>query len=200
MSAEGRANIGAAVKLRWQDPEQREKMRAVGRRPAPTSETKLKMAEARRQIWDSPESRARRSEAMRRRWATEPNMGDRLAEARRRPETREKMRQARLRRKDFPRTDIEILLAREFRALGLSFEEQKPMFGRFIPDFVFEDGHLIVQADGEYWHRFERNRRYDGMLRDVIADTDWRLIRFGAVEIKADPAALASLGHRMLTE
>ena len=101
------------------------------------------------------------------------------------------MRQGRLRRKDFPRTDIEILLGDAMRKLGLKFEEQKPIFDRFIPDFTFEEGKLLVQADGEHWHRFERNRRYDEMLRDAIEGTGWRMIRFDARDIHADPAACA---------
>jgi very-short-patch-repair endonuclease len=197
LSPEARANIAAAVARRWQDPEQREKMRAVGKRPPPSETTKQKMIEARRAKWDHPEYRARRSEAMRRRWKAEPEMADRLADARRSPEARAKMRQARLRRR-FPPTDIEILLGDAMRSIGLTFEEQKPFMDRFIPDFTFEEGRLLVQADGEYWHRFERNRYFDRQLRIAIAGTPWRLMRFDATDIKADPKGCAWQVKRVL--
>lgn len=197
LSRETRQRMSEAVRRRWQDPEQRAKFTDRAYPPMP-EDLKPVLAELRRLTWNDPEHRAKRSEAMRRRWASEPGMADRLAEARRRPEVREKMRQGRLRRTDFPRTDIEILLGDAMRSLGLTFEEQKPMFGRFIPDFVFEDGKLLVQADGEYWHRFERNRRYDAMLREAIAGTDWHLLRFDAAQIHADAFGCARIVQNAL--
>ena len=166
-------------------------MRAVGKRPGPSPEQIVRMQAARAATWNSPKAKANRSAAMKRRWVNEPEMADRLAEARRRPEAREKMRQSRLNRTDFKRTDIETLLGDAMRALGLKFEEQKPFMGRFIPDFTLEEHGLLVQADGEYWHRFERNRHYDRELRLAIEGTGWWLIRFDANEIKADPNACA---------
>ena len=186
-----RQRMSEAVRRRWQDPEQRAKF--TDRDYAPiTPETRAKMNEARAATWHSPEAKAKRSAAMQERWRRDHDrMTANLAESRRTPEAREKFRQWRLRRRDFPPTDIELLLQREFDALGLAYEFQKPIFDRFIPDFTFEEAKLLVQADGEHWHRFERNRRYDEMLRDAIEGTGWRMIRFDARDIHADPAACA---------
>ena len=160
---------------------------------------KRKMNDAKLAAFKTPAAKANRSAAMKRRWASDPEMSERLAASRRTPEAREKFRQWRLRRTDFKRTDIEILLGDAMRAIGLKFEEQKPFMDRFIPDFTFPTSRLLVQADGEYWHRFERNRRYDRALRDAIEGTRWRLIRFDAAAIKADPHACAAKVWKELT-
>lgn len=192
MRPETRARISEAVQRRWNDPEQREKMRAVGKRPPPSPENIEKMAAARLAKWNDPAYKARRSAAMKKRWAkNHDTMAATLAETRRRPEVREKMRQGRLNRTDFKRTDIEILLGDAMRSIGLEFAEQRPFLARFIPDFTFEKSMLLVQADGEYWHRFKRNREYDRRLRKALEGTGWIVLRFNAKDIHNDPFGIA---------
>lgn len=107
--------------------------------------------------------------------------------------TREKIRQARL-KQHFPQrmTSIEGALYREFKKRRLKFEMHKTMFGRWQPDFVFEDVKLIVQADGDYWHRqrpgaLERDARFNEAARAA----DWTVWRFAETEIEMHPEACA---------
>ncbi|KKN16115.1 hypothetical protein LCGC14_0979100 [marine sediment metagenome] len=102
------------------------------------------------------------------------------------PETREKIRQARLRQSPQPKkaTGIELRLEHEFRKRRLKFEMHKTMFGRFQPDFVFESVKLIVQADGDYWHRQRPGQlEKDARFNEMAASDGWTVWRFAETEI-----------------
>ncbi len=107
------------------------------------------------------------------------------------PETREKIRQARL-RQTLPTkmTKLEQSLRTEFKKRRLKFEMNKTMFSRWQPDFVFEAVKLIVQADGDYWHRqstvnVERDQRFNTMAHQE----GWTVWRFAETEIRQHPEA-----------
>ncbi len=107
------------------------------------------------------------------------------------PEHREKMRQARL-KQHFPAkmTSIEVTLYQQFRKRRLKFEMHKSMFGRWQPDFVFESVRLIVQADGDYWHRQRPSQRAKDHRFDEMAHADgWTVWRFAETEIEMHPEA-----------
>ncbi len=87
-------------------------------------------------------------------------------------------------------TDIERILHGQFKKRRLRFEMHKTMFGRFQPDFVFEDTKLIVQADGDYWHRvYPGNKEKDTRFNDAAALEYWTVWRFAESEIKQHPEA-----------
>ena len=108
------------------------------------------------------------------------------------PETKEKMRQARLKR-TFPNkmTSIECILHAEFKKRRLKFEMHKPMFGRFQPDFVFEQAKLIVEADGDYWHGLPKAKRAEAHLADFAHAEGWSVWRFSEQEILMHPITCA---------
>ena len=112
-----------------------------------------------------------------------------MAVVRKSPEYRAKQRAARL-RQVFPSkmTSIEQTLFGEFKKRRLKFEMHRTMFGRFQPDFVFEDVQLIVQADGDYWHR-QRKPGRDARLNEAAAQAGWTVWRFAESEIQQHPAA-----------
>ena len=84
-------------------------------------------------------------------------------------------------------TSIEQVLYTEFKRRRLSFEMHKSMFGRFQPDFVFEDVRLIVEADGDYWHR--QLGRDHQPLADAASAAGWTVWRFAETEIRMHPNA-----------
>lgn len=140
----------------------------------------------------SPETIEKLRQAARRR-GLDPAYRERMRQAKLNPsaETREKMRQARLRR-IFPTrmTSIEQTLYREFKKRRLKFEMHKTMFGRFQPDFVFEGVRLIVEADGDYWHRINaKGKKRASLLTNAVAGTDWTVWRFAESEIIMRPDA-----------
>lgn len=107
------------------------------------------------------------------------------------PERRARHRLMRL-QQTFPQkmTQIEQSLYRQFKKRRLKFEMHKTMFGRFQPDFVFEGVHLIVQADGDYWHRLNgANSERDARFNDVAHKNGWTVWRFAESEITMHPEA-----------
>jgi len=117
------------------------------------------------------------------------------------PETREKVRRARLRR-HFPTkmTSIECLLHDEFKRRRLKFEMHKTMFGRFQPDFVFEQARLIVQADGDYWHSLSKHVASDATFNKLAHAEGWSVWRFGEREIHMHAAACARAVARFVRD
>lgn len=105
------------------------------------------------------------------------------------PETKEKLRQARLKQR-FPNkmTSIELILWKQFKQRRLRFEMHKTLFSRFQPDFVFEAVKLIVQADGDYWHR-QRKPPGDKLFNEIALSEGWTVWRFAESEIRMHPEA-----------
>jgi very-short-patch-repair endonuclease len=84
-------------------------------------------------------------------------------------------------------TSIERILSREFKKRRLKFEMHKTMFKRYQPDFVFEQVKLIVEADGDYWHR--QLKRDHVPLFQAAAKNGWTVWRFAESEITQHPEA-----------
>ncbi len=101
---------------------------------------------------------------------------------------RERMRQSRLAQKFPRRSGIERALEQEFLSRGMVFRTQVPMFGRYVPDFVFDDAATIVQADGEYWHGSPKVKAKDLIFDNLAVRAGWRVIRFSEYKINADVA------------
>ena len=104
---------------------------------------------------------------------------------------RNKARKTRLRQRlPTKMTSIEYLLHQEFKKRRLKFEMHKTMFGRWQPDFVFENARLIVQADGDYWHSRPEVKRRDAAFNQA-ARAGWTVWRFGEREIEMHSAVCA---------
>ena len=148
-----------------------------------------------------------------------PGAREKHAQAMRRPEVRAKLRQATLKqwedpafreirlqsrlRQHFPvkMTTIERLLRDEFRKRRLKFEMHKVMFGRFQPDFVFEQARLIVQADGDYWHGPNSpNKKRDQAFNGMASAEGWSVWRFGETEIHMHAPACARAVARFVRD
>lgn len=107
--------------------------------------------------------------------------------------TRVRLRYARLQQKPPTQmTSIERALAEEFDRRGLAYVMHKPLFGRYRPDFVFEDACLIVQADGDYWHKRGSQPHRDRRFNETAQDAGWTVLRFWEHQINKDAAACAN--------
>ena len=185
-------------------PETREKLRQanLGRRVSLGAREKLRQAAIKQ--WASSEGRAKlcrvrcslEGQEKARQVALDQfaRLGPPFAGHKHSAVTCEKIRQARL-RQTFPKkmTVIECLLHDEFAMRGLEFEMHKTMFGRFQPDFVFEQAKLIVQADGDYWHARPKVRERDAVFNQLARQDGWMVWRLGEREIKAPAAGYASI-------
>lgn len=144
--------------------------------------------------WSDAEMRERISSSLSAAAKRDPRRKKQLEEARTHrvfsAETRAKIRRGRLKQK-FPTraTSIELALRRAFDALGLRFEVNVRMFGRWSPDFVFKDSLLVVQADGDYWHSLPSALKRDAAFNAAAESRGWTVLRFAEHEIKADLAA-----------
>ena len=116
----------------------------------------------------TPEHRAKLRDAARRRSRTSAG--------------RERLRKMRLNQEPQRISSLERILEAEFRKRRLRFEMHVPMFGRFLPDFVFADVNLIVQADGDYWHR-QRKPDQDARFNNKAHAEGWTVWRFAETEI-----------------
>ena len=107
-------------------------------------------------------------------------------------ECRERIRQARLQQR-FPikMTKIERLLHDEFSKRRLAFEMHKTMFGRYQPDFVFENAKLIVQADGDYWHSRPGIKERDEKFNSIAYSQGYSVFRFAESVILKDSVSCA---------
>lgn len=173
-------------------PETIERLRqtSTGRKQSPETIEKLSQRMMGNQYWagrtHSPESREKLRQA---------NLGKNVSGT-----TREKLRQARLRQR-FPQkmTTLERALFSEFKKRRLRFEMHKTMFGRFQPDFVFENVRLIVQADGDYWHRQSKvNAERDERFNAKALAAEWTVWRFAESEIRQNPRACGKAVARFI--
>jgi very-short-patch-repair endonuclease len=215
---ESREKNRQATIRRCANPEVREKMRQVQLGKHLSPEHREKMRQAHRGKKQSPEARAKIRQAVLVRMASpearekvrQATLGrrhsamtrEKLRRIQQTPEAREKMRQVRLRQRR-RLTDIEVILYGEFKKRRLHFETHKAMFGKWQPDFVFEDAKLIVQADGGYWHN--RRTRPDMAARDDAFNAEaaaqgWTVFRFSDTQIKIDAAACARAVARFVRD
>lgn len=88
-------------------------------------------------------------------------------------------------------TSIEVALREEFLRRGWAFEMHIGMFGLGIPDFVFPQALLIVQADGDYWHSRPLTAARDKRFDAAAAEAGWVVLRFLGSEIGRAAAACA---------
>lgn len=58
-------------------------------------------------------------------------------------------------------TSIERALMTVLDAAGIGYEFQYVVGDKFLCDFGFPESRLIVEADGSYWHRTERQKKRD---------------------------------------
>jgi very-short-patch-repair endonuclease len=83
-------------------------------------------------------------------------------------------------------TSIEILLAKAMEQENLKFKKQFRIGTIGVADFYLPKFNLIIEADGEYWHRAERKERDDN--RDLLLNfRGYKVLRFSETEINKSP-------------
>lgn len=82
-------------------------------------------------------------------------------------------------------TSIETAVAQALDAMGISYQAQKP-FGPYIADFCLSQYHLIVEADGDYWHNRPGEKERDAKRDGWFAQRGWQTIRITQTEIEKD--------------
>jgi very-short-patch-repair endonuclease len=91
------------------------------------------------------------------------------------------------------RTDIEIAMAKILTDAGISFEEQVPLYERWIADFIIESSRLVIFCDGAYWHDRPRVAAKDRGQTAYLEKCGWNVLRFNDDEILKTPDACLCL-------
>lgn len=121
-----------------------------------------------------------------------------------RPEIRKKMTRASLRANSLlVSSRTEGVLTSEFTKLGLVFETQLPIFSHhndnnnrdyfYYADFAFPEQRVIVEADGEPWHTWDKKRiEHDKIRQERIEAQGWTVLRYTGAQIQKDAGAIGS--------
>ena len=70
--------------------------------------------------------------------------------------------------------------------MGLLFETQKLIDGRFVVDAYLPDFNLIIEADGAYWHTQGKIVKKDKAENAYLTKCGYKLLRLGEKEIMND--------------
>lgn len=82
-------------------------------------------------------------------------------------------------------TSIERLVRLELRRLKEPFK-QETKIGRFYADFYLPNRNLIIECDGEYWHRSEKAQQKDLRKDELLLKMGYKILRLQEEMIKKD--------------
>lgn len=87
------------------------------------------------------------------------------------------------------RTSIEVKMADELTRRGIKYEEQRSLSDKFLLDFFLPEFNIIIECDGDYWHRLPKNMARDKSKNAYIKACGISLYRFWESEINTDVEA-----------
>lgn len=107
------------------------------------------------------------------------------------PEAKNILRQLRLSQKNIPNknTSIEVALQKELTARGFMYLTHVSLLGICQPDILFPHLHLVVQADGDYWHRLPHMVKKDDRQDKALTAAGYEVLRFWESQIKENVTA-----------
>lgn len=72
---------------------------------------------------------------------------------------------------------------------GITLKEpfkQEMKIGRFYADFYLPERNLIIECDGEYWHRSEKAKTRDLKKDQFLLESGYKILRLQEDMIKKD--------------
>jgi len=84
------------------------------------------------------------------------------------------------------RTKIELKIKAILDEIHVRYLEQYPMLGIAVVDFYLPDHHLIIEADGDYWHNYPYGTKQDHIRDKEFQNNHYRILRFWECDIKKD--------------
>jgi len=85
-------------------------------------------------------------------------------------------------------SSIERLLQDELDRRQIRYEIHVPIEDIGIPDIVFQEQRVLVEADGDYWHRLPHAVQRDAKQNAAYTELDYAILRFWGSEIRESPA------------
>lgn len=87
------------------------------------------------------------------------------------------------------RTSIEIKMAEELTRRQIEYTEQHNLGNKFALDFFLPEYGIVIECDGDYWHRLPNVARRDKSKNAYIKACGYSLYRFWESEINTDVEA-----------
>jgi|GEM_PF-5420487 len=84
-------------------------------------------------------------------------------------------------------TDIEIKLAQYLSELNLIFTQQHLVRNKFAVDFFLPQYFLVVEADGDYWHKKPAQQKKDKSKDKYLSSLGLKVLRLWGSEINNKP-------------
>jgi very-short-patch-repair endonuclease len=82
-------------------------------------------------------------------------------------------------------TNPERIVAGALEALSIPFEAEYRI-GRYSCDFALPQYHIVIEADGDYWHSLPKRKALDITKDKYLCEQGWRVFRFKECNIKSD--------------
>ena len=86
-------------------------------------------------------------------------------------------------------TSIEVAMQAELERRGIEFDAQYDFNGKFKPDFILHEYKIIIECDGDYWHRLPEVVSRDKRKNAYYKACGYSTHRFWESEINADVEA-----------
>lgn len=81
-------------------------------------------------------------------------------------------------------SSIEIAVKEVLESLGESYHHQYRI-GKFLVDFYLPDRNLVIEADGDYWHSLEKNKKNDIKKDQYMQEAKINLVRLKESDIRS---------------
>jgi len=91
------------------------------------------------------------------------------------------------------RTSIEIKMAEELSRRGIEYIEQYNLGNKFALDFFLPEYGIVIECDGDYWHRLPSTVKRDRAKNAYIRACGYSLYRFWESEINTDVEACVDI-------
>ena len=101
------------------------------------------------------------------------------------PETIEKIRQWHIGNpnRKFKNTSIELKVEAELIKRGINYQKQVPLCKIAVVDFYLPEYRIVIQADGDYWHKYPFGKERDKKQDAVLTFNGFNVYRFWECEI-----------------
>lgn len=94
---------------------------------------------------------------------------------------------------DGRRTSIEVKMAEELGRRGIEYIEQYNLDDIFVPDFFLPEYRIIIECDGDYWHRLPEVVKRDNRKNAYYKSRRYPYFRFWESEINTDVEACVDI-------
>lgn len=89
-------------------------------------------------------------------------------------------------------TSIEEKVRLALEKLGIKYQ-QEVKIGAYRADFLLPESKIVIECDGEYWHRSLKARERDKRKDEFLTENGYQIIRLSEEQIRSDSLNLREL-------